>query len=392
MGKRDDSGREFSLVRGGPSFHVARALRLSAESGPQTTRACLVAAATAWLPLLVLAIPQGVAYGDRVTIPLLHDLTTFARHWVAIPLLIAAEALIDQRLAVAVRAFTSRGLVGPAALPDLDRALETVRRGRDAWLPELLMLGAAFAWGWIRLGGFGMNDVTTWAALGSPPQPTWAGLWFAFVSLPLFAFLILRWGWRLLLWTGFLWRVSRLKLDLLPAHPDGAGGIGFVGVAHEGFNMLVMALAVVFSAGAAQWIVYGGLAPEGLKAPIAAFVILAWLMFQGPVLVFLPALFAAKLRGIRQYDELAQSYTRSFDDKWITPERKSEELLGSSDIQSLADLGGSYERIRRMRPVPIDIRQLVSLVLAAVLPMVPLLATAIPLQVILSKLLAILGR
>ena len=392
MGGRDDNAYEFSLVRGGPAFRLARALRFATVEGSRIRRTCLAAAAIAWLPLLILAIAQGVAYGDLVRIPLLRDLASYARYWLAIPLLIVAEVVIDQRLGTAVMALVSRGLVKPAARPALERALDTVQRGRDAWLPEILMLVAALAWGWIGLGRQGMSEVTTWATLGSPPQPTWAGLWLALVSLPLFSFLILRWGWRLLLWMVFLWRVSRLQLDLLPTHPDGAGGIGFLGVAHEGFNFLVMALAVVFAAGGAQQIVHGEMAPDGLRAPIAAFVVLAWLAFQGPLLVFLPALIAAKLRGFRQYDDLAYRYSRSFDDKWIQPERPRDELLGSADIQSLADLGNSYGFVTRMRPVPIDIRQVVTLVASALVPMVPLLATAIPLQVILSKLLNILSR
>ncbi len=43
------------------------------------------------------------------------------------------------------------------------------------------------------------------------------------------------WIWRqhgslhVIIWYVFLWRVSRLPLQLEPLHPDRAGGIGFVG-------------------------------------------------------------------------------------------------------------------------------------------------------------------
>src|SRR5262245_46085625 len=161
----DNNPREFSLVRGGPAFHLARALRFSTETVPGITRTCLVASAIAWLPLLVLAIAQGVAYGDLVVIPLLRDLASYARYWVAIPLFIVAEVGIDRRLTMAVQSLISRGLVTPAARPDLERALDRVQRGRDSWLPEILMLAVALAWGWIGLGRQGMGEATTWATL-----------------------------------------------------------------------------------------------------------------------------------------------------------------------------------------------------------------------------------
>jgi hypothetical protein len=234
--------------------------------------------------------------------------------------------------------------------------------------------------------------MTTWMAWGSPARLSWAGLWLVLVSQPLFVFLILRWFWRLLLWTRFLWRVSRLDLDLVPAHPDRAGGLGILGVTHGAFNWLVAALAVVFSARAAQWILHDGLPPTALQAPIFVFLVIAMLIFEGPLLLFLLPLAEAKRSGLVAYRELADRYTRAFDAKWVRGGAPREEVLGSADIQSLADMGGGYDLVARMRVVPIELNQLAALALSALLPMVPLLATAIPLQQILTKLLGILGR
>ena len=41
-----------------------------------------------------------------------------------------------------------------------------------------------------------------------------------------------------------------------------------------------------------------------------------------------------------------------FEEKWIHGGDGAEELLGSADIQSLADLGNSYAVVREMRFVP----------------------------------------
>ena len=48
---------------------------------------------------------------------------------------------------------------------------------------------------------------------------------------------------------------------------------------------------------------------------------------------------------------LAARYAREFDRKWLRGGAPADEpLLGSGDIQSLADLGNSYEVVKEMQP------------------------------------------
>jgi len=51
----------------------------------------------------------------------------------------------------------------------------------------------------------------------------------------------------------------------------------------------------------------------------------------------------------------------------------SEELLGTGDIQSLADLGNSYTIVQEMRVVPFSWRDISRLAAVTAAPMVPLL-------------------
>ena len=60
--------------------------------------------------------------------------------------------------------------------------------------------------------------------------------------------------------------------------------------------------------------------------------------------------------------------------------------MGSPDVSSLADLGFAYEHVERMQFIPFDKKAVVVLALAALIPMIPLVGTAIPLAEILSKL------
>ena len=73
------------------------------------------------------------------------------------------------------------------------------------------------------------------------------------------------------------------------------------------------------------------------------------LFVLGPLLVFAPRLAAAKRNGLREYGMLAKRYTDEFDHKWLRSGVPPDEpLIGSADIQSLADLGTSFEVIKDM--------------------------------------------
>ena len=63
--------------------------------------------------------------------------------------------------------------------------------------------------------------------------------------------------------------------------------------------------------------------------------------------------------------------------------------MGSADIQSLADLGNSFELVRSMRMVPFTRDTVLQLAVITLLPVVPLLLTMVSLEELLKGLLKI---
>jgi hypothetical protein len=111
----------------------------------------------------------------------------------------------------------------------------------------------------------------------------------------------------------------------------------------------------------------------------------------GPLLVFAPQLAQAKRTGNREYGALAERYVREFDAKWLRGGKSADEsLVGSADIQSLADLANSFEVVRTMQIAPITRDAVVRLVAATLAPLVPLALTMMPLEELLRKLFGIL--
>jgi hypothetical protein len=117
-------------------------------------------------------------------------------------------------------------------------------------LPEGTILVLSFGMSVIIRLGVGVSEgVSSWERIGSAMTP--AGWWHTLVSisLPVLYFFLFRWAWVFVLWSWFLFRVSRLDLELTPTHPDRTGGLGFLGWGLSAFATVMMANSTVFFSG-----------------------------------------------------------------------------------------------------------------------------------------------
>jgi hypothetical protein len=384
---------DFSLVLGGPLYQLWRGSRLADDTLHLLHRRVLVAVLLAWVPLLLLSIAEGRAWGDRVSLPFLRDVELHVRLLIAVPLMILAELVVHQRMRPVVGQFLDRGLIPDAARPQFDAAIASALRLRNSVAAEVLLIafvyivGVGFIWRTqVAL------DVTSWygGSADGRLQPSLAGWWFGVVSLPLFQFLLLRWYFRLFIWARFLWHVSRIDLRFVPTHPDRAGGLGFLGAVAYAFSPVLLAQGVMLAGAIASKIFYAGATLPEFKVELIGLVALMVFAILGPMLVFGPQLEAAKRAGLRAYGTLAQRYVREFDGKWLRGGAPADEpLIGSADIQSLADLGTSYEVVRGMRFVPFTGQVVLQLAVTTLLPVVPLMLTMISLEELLERLLKI---
>ena len=198
------------------------------------------------------------------------------------------------------------------------------------------------------------------------------------------------WYFRILIWTRFLWHVSRIKLSLMPTHPDRVGGLGFLSNTVYAFSVLVVAHGVMVSSQIANRIFFLGADLREFEAEIAMVAIFLLCLIFGPMLVFVPQLAQAKRTGLREYGTLAETYVRDFDRKWLRRAKpEGEVLIGSADIQSLADLANSFEVVRSMRLVLVNRDAILQLAAALLLPLLPLVLTIMPLKELLTRLAGI---
>jgi hypothetical protein len=385
---------DFSLVLGGPLYQIVRRAHLSGDALELLRRRIVVISLFAWLPLLILSTLGGRAWGDAVKVPFLMDLEVHARFLLALPLLIVAEPVVHQRMRPVVRRFLDLGLIPDTSRARFDAATASALRLRNSVVAEGLLIAFVYLVGvpyiWHHYGA--LNVATSWytTLAGGIPRLSPAGWWLVYVSLPLSQFIQLRWYFRLFVWTRFLWQVTRCELSLVPTHPDRAGGLGFLSEIVFAFAPVLAAHGVLLGGTIATRVFFAGARLLDFQAELAVVPAFLLVIVLGPLLLFMPHLAHARRLGLHEHGTVAERYVREFDGKWLRGGAPAgEPLLGSSDIQSLADLGNSFEVVRRMRVVLCERDTVLQLAVITLLPVAPLLLTMLSPQELLQRLLQV---
>lgn len=380
--QKTDNVPEFILL-GGPLYWLGGKLGL--VKGTRTFPFGIALGLFTWGILMIFVLLHGMlpfAFS-------IHYIGVHVRLLVALPLLFLAETWVVPRMAEFVHNITDSGMVPGDSLPQLSRDIRKIDRLKNNWMLEILFVLAAIILPLLFSfpGRTGAIDT-----LNELLKQVDTRFWYVYFCLPLFRYITLRWMWTLILWWYFLYRVQKLKLHLVPTHPDGAAGLGFLEVVQLHFAPIVLASSAIFSTAFAENISAGTMRFEDLYHLVPIVILLSAVLFICPLYIFSSKLWKAKVTGLNEYMVMAHHYVDAFDRKWIRGENPSgEEQLGTGDIQSLADLNNSVDIIQNMRVIPTTRRLIISIAGTCILPMLPLLLLKYPLLEIVGTLLNILS-
>jgi hypothetical protein len=283
-------------------------------------------------------------------------------------------------------------LVASAEHDRFAAAVRSTRRLRDSRIAELTVLVLAYVVVVLILSSAPAAIVPGWNRTGADATAlSPAGRWHAFVSMPILLTLFLGWMWRLALWARFLRLMARLDLQLVASHPDGAGGLRFVGYSSRAAAPLAFALGAVVAGRLANLVLHTGASPFDSRYTVAGLVVFLVVLFNGPLVAFIGPMLTAWQQGAARYGALAAVEGRAFERKWLTEARRGdEEMLAATDFSATTDLYAVVANVYAMRPLPLDLQSIAALVTATLLPFVPVVLMAVPFDVIIGRLTSLL--
>ncbi|GIK86967.1 MAG: hypothetical protein KJ018_07650 [Burkholderiales bacterium] len=386
LGDAEARAPPLSLVHGDPAYRLHRAVGLVPAGGLGVGRRAVFYALLTWLPIAAWAFMRGRLAGGAGDDPLLAHFGVHVRCLVAVPLLILAEKFLHDVTLRILPQFLRAQIVTDEA-PYL-RVVASVARLRDSAAPWAVIAGLAVAWCLLASFGPWPHEVV-WAAEGNADGPLgFGGWWYLYVARPVYVTLVLACIWRLVLVTLLTSRLGRLDLSLVPTHPDRVGGLGFLAPLPAAFAPAVLAMSAVLAASWGHGVVYHDVALASLRLEAAAFLALILAALLAPLAMFAPVLVRTKRRALLDYAALVERHGRAVHARWIerTPAAHDADLLAAPEIGPVADTAAIYEAVARMRMAPITMASVLAVLVPAVIPMLLVVASKIPLKTLLLSL------
>jgi hypothetical protein len=383
----------YTLFDDGPACRVEEKLGLLKGGRRQTGRRVLFSLVVAWLPMFVLALVQGLAIGPTRLESFLMDFIINVRFLITVPVLLVGEAICEAQLQSVVQQFIDARLVTEAARVRFDQIVRNTARISRSGRTDGVLVGVAYLHSLMAVivHLYGLHH-PTWRApsVDGHIVLSLAGYWYLLVAFPLYAFILWRWLCRIGLWWWFLRQVSKLDLQITPSHRDGAGGLGFLSDSVQAFVPFVFAEGAIIAGTMADFVVYEGDTPLQYQWHVVAFVVVILILIVGPLTMFLRPLYKAKEEAAFQYGALASRQIQIVEGKWIRATPRREDLESSMpDFRSITHVGQSVAAVRNMSIFPLQKDDVIKLVVMALLPLLPVAVTQIPMGEVFSLLLKV---
>ena len=372
----------FSLFEGDWLRRTWASMGLGTHTPFPIVRRCLVAILITYVPMAILAWRQGLVATELTPTNFFADFAAYAQFLVGLPLYIVAEVIIDGSTREAANQFTRCGIISCEDAPRINQVHETLKRLRESFWPDVVCIVMAYAFSLVILAPqFGSDPLPTWHVHGEKLSRnlTAAGYWTFFIAIPFSNYIWMRLIWKIALWIFYLYRVSRMRLELHPTHPDLTGGIGFISEAQGRYALFILAFGISNVAAPVGYqiaVLNYELSILPVWGPLVLFTIGAPLLFTLPLFMFTKQLFRTRKRALAAYRERVTEHSRVVESRWLFGDRSNTPQEEIRDLAEQSTLGAMFERIERMRVIPFDLRssvQLLGSTLGAMATLLPLL-------------------
>jgi hypothetical protein len=354
----------------------------------RSSQLAVVAVAVTWIPMAAFALIAGLPYIRAF----LFDFAAQSRILLAIPLLIVAEPpIVRQRFNIA-KTFLSNNLVRPEQVSRFKDLFATFERRRKQRLAHLLLVVIVYGSVALFMPDLNHASIPSWCSgTEFPFGLSWAGAYYLFLFLPLLLYLVLRWMWDIVLWTAFLRSVSLMDLRLVPSHPDLMAGLSFLETILRFYLPFAYSIGIIVAGGVANQVLRFHKSINSFKSIELAAVSFVVIMCAGPLGTFYYAMLAAHRRGTFEYGRFATKLGHEFEAKWIdAPSGPDLSTLEVPDFSATTDLYSIAANTRQLKMIPCGVKSVMRLVVATLLPGVPVAISVIPFAVVIDKLVKLL--
>jgi len=356
----------FSIL-GGP-FYALVAGRVPFNRPAGLAAAGLYLGLFLWGILVLLALIEGAA-GRLFS---MGTLAIHARLLAALPLILWCEVTLDRAIRGCCASLVHSKIVSGEALAALDADAAFLAKLRDSWLITAALLLIAGSVSFLSPSDFLLAFPDS-AGATQPGAAPLAILWHWAICLPIFRLVALRFVFVFALWVIMIWRLSRQTLQLVATHPDLAGGLGLIEDVQKRLTTIVMVISIINSASLAAAFQIAPVDINQIYLYMLVITLLGMVIVSGPLFLLALPLARCRRKGMLEFSDVTLLYARLFDEKWVRPPTmKQEELLGSPDIQSLADISSAFMNVKMMRIILISKELVTSVALYAAVPLAPL--------------------
>ena len=377
---------EFLIARGGPFYEMQRMLGLLSESAFRAVPRAIALVGLAFGVPLVLTIIAGTAFGAPADKPFVLELGIWARFVFGVGLFVLSERQVEKRLRGNLRQLGEAPLLAPGSMASAAMAVTAALKRRDYWLAELACLVLAAVVSYFVYQRIVTDATLAWAvqAAADAVRLTPAGWWVVVFSNTLFWFLLFRLLWRLFVWTRLLKDLASLEYRLVANHPDGHGGLAFLGEYPNAYAMVVFGISLVPASAIVYELGGGGLTTTTYSMVLAIWLAVVLALFIWPLLAFGKPLRELKSKTLLATAPQATRHLRAAERDVLgrnVVAAEDAEAEGASDEPDASKL---YLSAQKLATTLIRRTALLPLSAAALLPLIAAGTTQLPLKDVLG--------
>lgn len=364
----------FSIVTGGLIYKLMTKVFKTTNPIKSRRQRAFFFALIAWLPLCILILFSG---GDSVLnneLDFFKNFETHIRFLFAVPFLIFIEKMVDSSFIDYIK--TSDDLIDIREQSRFDKLVTKIDNLSNLYFPEILILGVIYFAVFMRWNDPSLFDSSKDYLYSLDGTFSAAGIYFLFVSLPIFQLLLFRWFWRWIIWVYSLVKISKFTFYIDAMNIDRMAGLTYLNLVPSMFSIIFLALAAVLAAGIGFDIINNDITLKSYYLDILFFVVGVPIVLYAPLLIFIPLLHQTKSKAIHKMGTLVARHNQEYVKKWLGNSKGPDEpILGSADNSSLSDINGGYAPAISMNFIPINYNMIFLSCIILLVPFVPLVFT-----------------